>query len=147
MPCPDAPHRSDWLDSGFALLDSSHCVVQANRELVNWLGIRQEEALGTPLESLLQRSGLGIEEVLRRAWSEASPCAEYHFQLLPPSQGRWFRLETARNADGWFVRLSSILPPLRDLMEDGGGGSQGEDPEKQHLRLRAKMTIMRIKNI
>jgi signal transduction histidine kinase len=136
LPCPDAPHRSDWLDSGFALLDSSHCVVQANRELVNWLGIRQEEALGTPLESLLQRSGLGIEEVLRRAWSEASPCAEYHFQLLPPSQGRWFRLETARNADGWFVRLSSILPPLRDLMEDGGGGSQGEDPEKQHLRLR-----------
>ena len=136
LPSSDAPHRSEWLEGGFALLDPAYRVVHANAELVNWLGIRQEEALGAPLDALLQRSCLGIEEVLRRAWSEASPCAEYHFQLLPPSQSQWFRLETARNRDGWFVRLSSTLPPLRDLVEDGGGGHQGEDPEKQHLRLR-----------
>ena len=134
LPCSDAPHRSDWLDGGLALLDSAHCVVHANGALLNWLGIRPEEALGAPLDSLLQRCCLGIEGVLRRAWSETSPCAEYHFQLLPPSQSQWFRLETARNRDGWFVRLSSTLPPLRDLVEDGGGGNQ--DPEKQHLRLR-----------
>jgi PAS domain S-box-containing protein len=136
LPCSEAPHRSDWLEGGLALLDASHCVVHANGELLNWLGIRQEEALGAPLDSLLQQSCLGIEGVLQRAWSEASPYAQYHFQVLPPSRGLWFRLETARNRDGWFVRLSSTLPPLRDLVEDGGGGPQGDDPEKQHLRLR-----------
>jgi signal transduction histidine kinase len=136
LPCSEAPHRSDWLEGGLALLDASHCVVHANRELLNWVGIRQEEALGAPLEGLLQQSCPGIEGVLQRAWSEACPCAQYHFQMLPPSRGLWFRLETARNRDGWFVRLSSTLPPLRDLVEDGGGGPQGDDPEKQHLRLR-----------
>ena len=134
-PCSDAPHRSDWLEGGLALLDTSHRVVHANGELINWLGIRQEDVLGATLDSLLQRSCHGIEGVLQQAWVEASPCAEYHFQLLPAARSQWFRLETAHNHDGWFVRLSSTLPPLRDLVEDGGG-RQGEDPEKQHLRLR-----------
>ena len=134
-PCSDAPHRSDWLEGGLALLDTSHRVVHANGELINWLGIRQEDVLGATLDSLLQRSCHGIEGVLQQAWAEASPCAEYHFQLLPAARSQWFRLETAHNHDGWFVRLSSTLPPLRDLVEDGGG-RQGEDPEKQHLRLR-----------
>ena len=136
LPCPDAPHRAKWLEGGFALLDSLHRVVHANAELVDWLGLRPDEAIGVELDSLLQRSCLGIEEVLQRAWSEASPCAQYNFQLIPPAESRWFRLETARNRDGWFVRLSSTLPPLRDLVEDGGGGPEGEDPEKQQLRLR-----------
>ena len=90
LPCSDAPHRSEWLEGGFALLDLAHCVVHANAELVNWLGIRQEEALGVSLDSLLQRSCLGIEEVLQRAWSESSPCAEYHFQLLLPLRYLFF---------------------------------------------------------
>ena len=147
VPCSNPPHRPDWLEGGFALLDSAYRVVHANAELVNWLGIRHEEALGAPLDTLLQRSCLGIEEVLRRAWSEASPCAEYHFQLLPPSQSQWFRLEAARNRDGWFVRLSSTLPPLRDLVEDGGGGGQGEDPEKQQLRLRLLRTESQLEKL
>ena len=136
FPSPDAPRRSDWLEGGLALLDGSRRVVHANGELVNWLGITQEQAIGASFDSLLQQSCQGIEAVLPRAWSEAAPCAEFQFQMLPPSQHQWFRLETARNSAGWFVRLSSTLPPLRDLLEDGSGGRQGEDPEKQHLRLR-----------
>jgi PAS domain S-box-containing protein len=135
FPSPEARRRSDWLEGGLALLDSSRRVVHANGELLNWLGITQEQALGASLESLLQQSCQGIEAVLGRAWSEAAPAAEFQFQMLPPSQNQWLRLETAHNSGGWFVRLSSTLPSLRDLLEDGGG-HRGEDPEKQHLRLR-----------
>lgn len=130
------PCRSEWLEGGVALLDASQRVVHANAALVNWLGIAPEKALGTPLEDLLAPSCPGIATVLRRAGSETMPCAEFHFQVLPPEQNHWLRLTMAHNQGGWFVHLSSTLPPLRNLVEDGGGGRQGEDPEKQHLRLR-----------
>lgn len=128
--------RSDWLEGGWALLDSARQVVHANEELVDWLGITKDLAAGKPIESLLQPSCPGIEAALQRVWSEASPCVAFHFQLSPPAPNQWLRLEAARNRDGWFLRLSSTLPPLRDLVEDGGGGLQGENLEMQHLRLR-----------
>ena len=128
--------RSEWLEGGVALLDSSHRVLHANDALLNWLGIKPEQAKGAWLEELLTQSFQGIGAVLRRAWAEAAPCAEFHFQLPPPPENHWLRLTVARNQDAWFIHLSSTLPPLRDLVEDGGGGRRGEDPEKQHLRLR-----------
>ena len=128
--------RSEWLEGGVALLDSSRRVVHANRALLHWLGINPEQAVGAWLDELLSPAFQGTEAVLRRAWAEASPCAEFHFQLPPAGGNHWLRLAVARNENGWFVHLNSTLPPLRDLVEGGGGGQQGEDPEKQHLRLR-----------
>ena len=128
--------RSDWLEGGWVLLDSARLVVHANAELVDWLGITMELAVGKPIESLLQPSCPGIEAALRRVWAEASPCTAFHFQLWPPAENQWLRLEAAGNREGWFLRLSSTLPPLRDLVENGGGGHQGENLEMQHLRLR-----------
>ena len=60
--------------------------------------------------------------------------AEYSFSAVSGTEKHWLRLEIARNSGGWFARLSSILPPLRELMEEGG--AQEKDFEKQHLRLR-----------
>jgi two-component system, cell cycle sensor histidine kinase and response regulator CckA len=117
-----------------ALVDPSHRVLDLNEALALWLGIDRAQATGAHFDELLQVRCPEIGPVLARAWAEAAPLAEYPFFAVSGSETHWLRLEIARNSGGWFVRLSSILPPLRELMEEGG--AQDGDLEKQQLRIR-----------
>jgi PAS domain S-box-containing protein len=116
------------------LLDASHRILDLNEALASWLGGSRPQLTGTSFDELLQGRCPEIGPLLARVWAEAAPLAEHQFSAGPGPEQPWFRLETARNSAGWFVRLSSILPPLRELMERGG--AQKEDPEKQQLRVR-----------
>ena len=129
------PSRSgDWLEGGLALLDAEHRVLDLNEPLALWLGSSRAQLTGGSFDELLKGRCPEIELVLARAWAEAAPLGEYPFSVASGPETHWLRLETARNNSGWFVRISSILPPLRELMEEGG--AQDGDLEKQQLRVR-----------
>lgn len=127
--------RSDtWLEGGLALLDTARRILDLNEALAVWLGTDRLQLIGTGFDERLQARCPEIGPVLARAWAEGALLAEYPFSMTTGSEQDWLCLEVARNDAGWFVRLSSILPPLRELMEEGG--AQDTDLEKQQLRVR-----------
>ena len=134
IPPREVGRSADWLDGGLALLDASHQILALNEALALWLGAGEPKLTGASFDQLLQGRCPESEPVLARAWAEAAPLAEYPFSAGSGPEQHWLRLEAARNSGGWFVRLSSILPPLRELMEEGG--AQEKDFEKQQLRIR-----------
>jgi PAS domain S-box-containing protein len=125
---------ADWLEGGLALIDTSHRILDLNEALAQWLGKGRAQLTGANLDELLQGRCPEIGLLLARAWTETVPLADYPFSVESEPGKRWLRLEVARNSGGWFVRLSSILPPLRELMEEGG--AHEVDPGKQQLRVR-----------
>jgi PAS domain-containing protein len=112
----------------------SHRILDLNEALASWLGGSRAQLTGASFDELLLGRCPEIGPLLVRAWAEAASLTEHQFSAESGSEQPWFRLETARNSAGLFVRLSSILPPLRELMEQGG--AQIEDSEKQQLRVR-----------
>jgi PAS domain S-box-containing protein len=125
---------ADWLEGGLALIDTTHRILDLNEALALWLGKDRTRLTGANLDELLQVRCPEIGPLLARAWVEVASLAEYPFSVESESEKNWLRLEVARNSGGWFVRLSSILPTWRELMEEGS--AQGEDFEKQQLRVR-----------
>jgi len=125
---------ADWLEGGVALLDASRRILDLNEPLARWLGTDRAQLTGANFDELLQRRCPESGPLLARAWAGTAPLAEYRFSAMSGPETNWLRLEIARNSGGWFVRLSSMLPPLRELMEEGG--VQEGDPEKQQLRVR-----------
>jgi signal transduction histidine kinase len=125
---------ADWLEGGLALIDTSHRILDLNEALALWLGKDRTQLTGANLDELLQGRCSEIAPLLAWAWAETAPLAEYPFLVESEPEKHWLNLEVARNSGGWFVRLSSILPPWHELMEEGG--AQERDFEKQQLRVR-----------
>jgi len=117
-----------------ALLDASRRIVDLNDPLASWLGAARTQLAGTDFDKLFLKRYPEAAPVLARAWTQTAPLAEFRFSTGAGPEKFWFRLETGRNRSGWFVRLGSTLPPLRDLVEEGN--AHEEDPEKQQLRVR-----------
>ncbi len=146
-PVSPAVRSADWLEGGLALLDSFHRVTHVNEALAGWLGAPPEQLLGKPFSEVLGRRCPESGPVLAGAWLEAAPWAEKRFPGTLHNQECWFHLEVARNEGGWFVRLNSTLPPLREMVEAGGGGSETGGPEKQQLRLRLLQAESQLQNL
>lgn len=128
----------EWMDGGVALLDLNLKVLSASPELVEWLELEADQVRGRLLsELLLQRCGVTLGD-----WSQVCEgTLPFANKLLPydsSSGKKWLKVEIARNEAGWFVRLGSALPPLGQMVEDGGWRSkpEEEDPEKARLRVR-----------
>jgi signal transduction histidine kinase len=117
-------------------LDSSRRLTQVSEALARWLGAAGEQLLGLPFEEALARRCPEARALLAPTWAKAAPWAESHFPLVHGSERGWLQLEVASNAAGWFVRLNSALPPLRDFIEAGAEAGPGQDAEKVQLRLR-----------
>jgi signal transduction histidine kinase len=127
---------AEWLEEGLALLDSSRRLTHISDGLAGWLGAPGQQLLGTPFEEALGRRCPEAKALLAPAWASPVPWTHSHFPALHGRKKCWLRLEMASNPAGWFVRLNSTLPPLRDLVETGADGHLADDAEKVQLRLR-----------
>ena len=133
---PEPGAGGEWLEGGLALLDSSRRLTHVSEALAQWLGAADQQVLGVPFDEALERRCPGAGSLLAPVWAAAAPWAERQLAVHDGPEKGWLRLEIAANAAGWFVRLNSTLPPLRDLVETGADGHPGEDPEKVLLRVR-----------
>ena len=127
---------AEWLEGGLALVDSCRKLTYLSEALARWLGAPAEELLGLPWEEALLRRCPDAKAALARAWASAAPWTQAQFPVSEDAKEGWLRLEMASNSGGWFVRLNSTLPPLRELVEAGAEGHPGGDPEKVQLRVR-----------
>ncbi len=118
------------------MLDSSRRVTQISEALARWLGAAPEQLVGMPLEEALGGRCPEAAGVLGQLWAKAAPWAGDRFPVPGGSGKSWVHIEVAANPSGWFVRLDSTLPPLRDLVEAGAEARPGEDAEKVQLRVR-----------
>jgi signal transduction histidine kinase len=133
---PEPRAGGEWLEGGLALLDSTRRLTHVSEALAQWLGATAQQLLGVTFDEALERRCPDARTLLAPAWAAAAPWADRQFAALHGSEKCWLRLEIAANAAGWFVRLNSTLPPLRELVEAGADGRPGEDPEKVLLRVR-----------
>jgi len=133
---PEPRSGPEWLEGGLALLDSSRRLTHVSGALARWLGATDQQLLGLTFDEALERRCPDARTLLAPAWASATPWTQSQFPALHGAEKCWLRLEIASNPAGWFVRLNSTLPPLRDLMDRGADGQPGDDPEKVQLRLR-----------
>jgi signal transduction histidine kinase len=119
-----------------ALLDPSRRLTHVSDSLARWLGASDQQLLGASLVDALENRCPEARAVLDSAWSTAAPWTERQLVAGQGGVRQWLRLEIAANGGGWFVRLNSTLPPLREMMEAGGDAAPDEDPEKVLLRVR-----------
>lgn len=136
---PEPLPAAEWLDCGQALLDVSRRVTDLNPALAQWLGAEDQSWKDCLFEEILQRRCPECLPLLAQAWDQAEPWAKIEFPASLSGQSGWLRLELVRNSAGWFLRLESALPPMRELVEDGGR-RPGDDGEKVKLRLRLLRT-------
>ncbi len=137
--CPSrlaGPDAGRWLEGGSALLDPSRRLTHVSDPLARWLGATGPQLVGARFDEALGQRCPEARAVLEAAWLAATPFAEREFTAPAGAAKQWLRLEVAANSGGWFVRLNSTVPPLRELMEAGADSASAEDAEKVLLRLR-----------
>jgi len=108
---PSVANPARPLEGGRALLDSALRITNIDDHLARWLGAASEELPGAGFAELLQRRCPEAGPLLARALAEASPWARYRFQAVADADKGWYELEVAGNPAGWFLGLTSILPP------------------------------------
>ena len=135
-PASADPARS--LERGRALLDSALRITDIDGPLARWLGAAPEELPGACFAELLQRRCPEAGPLLARALGEASPWARYRFQAVAEAIKGWYELEVAGNPGGWFLGLTSILPPPAGPCQDQAHkpGEKSSDADSWQPRLR-----------
>ncbi len=144
---PGAGPALDWLRNGRATLDPSKRIVQFNEQFGEWLGATSGLLTGARFDELLEKRVLPGNKTLGALWAEAVPWAETDFAIEEAGRKQWYHIEIEQHAAGWSIRLNSILPPLRQLLEEGGAAHRGEDDEKRELRLRLLRTEAQLENL
>jgi PAS domain S-box-containing protein len=112
---PSASAPATWLDGGLAVLNKRGEVVSLNDSLAMWFEASAGELAGQPLAKLLGQRDPEWEPALRDFLAQST----MFDRLELPSHRATQRLavEICRNGDSQFVRLSSVLPPARELEE------------------------------
>lgn len=112
---------SGWLEAGIAILDGKGAILQLDEHLQTWLGLSQQDLAGKSFFDLLKERCPPWAATLDELSRSTEPIQR--LELTVPhgldASARWFSLEAAHTATSWFVRLSSSLPPGRELSETG----------------------------
>lgn len=145
LPSRSAPNGS-WLEGGRAWCDPSGRITSANRNLADWLGATPAQLCGADLLELLSRKLADSQPSPRDLWVQTIPWSRA--QLSAGTEPRaWFQFEIARSEAAWLVSLDSLVPPLRQMLEEGTAPGPREDSEKQQLRLRLMRAEARLEKL
>ena len=108
-----------WLEGGQALLEKSGRVVEVNESLAQWLGDTPADCRGKTWLELLAQRYPEWTEILKDSWPGEEVFQHRDLTTTTGPGKAWYRLETIRSPDGFFVVLSSLLPPPGELAESG----------------------------
>jgi PAS domain S-box-containing protein len=129
---------SEWLDSGMATLDSDGRVQDANEELAAWLEKSPAQLKGLSFWETIGSLVPEWKQSLSEIQNTNVPFGQKNLKLEANSSqaAQWFNLQFARGANGGFVRVNSILPPLSELEEGVWDEHLRSSPERREMFMR-----------
>ncbi len=106
-----------WLTAGTAVLDENGTIVSINDSLATWLGSRPSDLKGSKLSTVLggQHPAWLIE--LEKFLLGTSPFDRLELAARTAAASQKLGVEMAFHNGIRFVRMESVLPPVRDLEE------------------------------
>ncbi|MFO1475817.1 MAG: ATP-binding protein [Verrucomicrobiota bacterium] len=113
---------ASWLTGGIAVLDPQGKILSANDALVSWLGMPRADLLAQFLPARLGALHPAWQQSLSELLSAAAPFDRLE---LEGAAGQRLLLEIAVQDGLRFVRLESVVPPLRELEEAFPEGAWG----------------------
>jgi PAS domain S-box-containing protein len=114
---PGPASEALWLSGGTVVLDEKGNIVSANDTLALWLGISGADLQGQSLVGLVGRHFPEWQEPLHEFLQR--PVRFDRLELASSAHGaaRKLNVELCCHGQARFVRMESILPPMRDLEE------------------------------
>lgn len=132
----NAPLLRRWVEGGQAILDADHRIVAINPALANWLETEVHQCQGMRLEDLVLRRHPDWAELLAKGLDSGGPFIRSTLTAASGSHTDWFCLETAQHSGAVFVRFESILPPQKELAEEGWDDYLRTEPGHRNLFVR-----------
>ena len=115
VPC--AASNTVWLTGGMAILDEKGVILSVNETLAQWLEARPGELQGESLPALMGRRCPEWEGILLGSLQGGASFERIELASPPDGDSRKLGVELCGHGSVRFVRMESILPPLRDLEE------------------------------
>lgn len=112
-----------WLDGGAAVLDEDGRVISVNDTLMTWLGAAPGELSGQSFAVLLGRRFPECEHPLREFLGRGLAFDRFELTGRGTDGTEQLAVESCLHEGVRFVRLESVLPPMRDLEEAFPQGS------------------------
>ncbi len=116
---PQSLAAAKWLHAGLAVLNPDGRLVSANDALLHWLGTDRATVEGKDFAGVLGERFPGSEAPIRRLLEGAPPFDRIELEAAGLSPRQRLSIETCGHQGIHFVRLESVLPPLRELEESG----------------------------
>lgn len=133
---PEQASPQGVIENAMAVLDAKGGISSLNPAAEAWLGVEAGAVAGKPFRELLA----GVSPECAASFSElvqdSSAFAHQRVRLKKGAPGNWVSLDVARNDSGFFVRVSSCLPPTEELAEMGCLEGRGSPGEQRHLFVR-----------
>jgi len=122
-----APVPRLWVEAGLGVIDDAGALVEANAALAEWLGLAVPELPGQLLGDRLASLCPGWTEAWNQLTASDGTFGQARWEL--PAAGsepiQWFDVELSRVGNHRLFRVSSLLPPLPEVVEQGVEGSLG----------------------
>ncbi len=126
-----------WLNGGIARLDPQGCLADASDALLYWLDTDLTAVRGRDFAALVGQRFPEWEAALRRLLEGAPTFDQVELASADAHAPQRFSVETFCHQGVRFVRLQSVLPPLKELEESGlSDDAWREGPAREvYLRL------------
>lgn len=139
-----------WLDQGWATLDPTGCVLEADEHLCRWLDRSLSEVSGRPLWVLFKDYCSEWEAALQKTLLENSKTfakIELQKEVVGNHTVQVFRLECTRHNAGMVVRISSMLPQVNVLEEAPWDDYLSSDLARREMFVRLMRAETQLKNL
>lgn len=139
--------KAQWIEAATALLSPGQTVDHVNDEMSRFLGQPARELADRSFGDLLEARQPGWKRLFEKLLHSAQPTAWVLVEAGDASFREWFRIDAARNEAGFFVSLSSVLPPLEELIESPLHTYVGTEPGRRRMFVRLLRAESRLESI
>ncbi|MCL5097769.1 MAG: PAS domain-containing protein, partial [Candidatus Omnitrophica bacterium] len=115
--------------------------------MARWLEEESPGLAGKNFDCLLRSRIPAWGKDLDEVWTDSSNLGRRRLKHDCTNGAQWYSLEVARNIAGWFIRLSSALPPHEELAGDAWDQHLGGVAERRQMYVRLLRAEAQLDNL